>query len=111
MPLVKVDASSLCLQLPLVKVDAALFLLGLPLVKAVALYLRCRWSICLLAYLPTYMPAYLTTYQPPHKHTCTDIENPWCLKKAGGSRKGRGRLENLRFRDAPFFEVSCLDGV
>ena len=85
----------------MVKVDAALFLLGLPLVKAVALYLHCRWSICLLAYLPTYIPAYLTTYQPPHTHAQT-FKTPGVSKRLGGLEKGGGVSKTYVF-ETPLF--------
>ena len=98
--------------MPLVKVDASFVLLKAADVSTYT-------AVVLPAYMPTYLPPYLLHTcldKYPHayqnKHTCTDIQSkPLVSRKGGGSRKGRWRLENLSFRDAPFFEVGCLDGV
>ena len=94
--------------MPLVKVDASFVLLKAADVSTYT-------AVVLPAYMPTYLPPYLLHTcldKYPHayqnKHTCTDIQSqPLVSRKGeGGSRKGR-----WRFRDAPLFEVGCLDGV
>ena len=82
-----------CLRVSLVKVDAALLCLGCCLSN---MMLSTYTAVVLPAYQPTYTPAYLPNY--PHAslqsacyHTNTHVQNPWCLKKAGVSRKGWGR--------------------